>query len=317
MLRLEDDWVWDSWIADDGERYHLFYLKAPRSLTDPGLRHERAVIGHATSVDLVTWDVHPDALGPASGSWDDLALWTGSTVRGDDGAWRMFYTAINTGGNGVKDQRVGVAVSTDLETWQRVGRSPALEADARWYKTLSGGPASETWRDPFVFRMPDGWHMFVTARSVDAEPQEDGVVAHATSDDMARWTLGPPVTAPAGFGQLEVVQVREIDGEWVMVFTCHPQERPAALVERDGAYCTWSVTGADGPLGPWDIATAKPFTAEPALFAAPLVQRRDGSWAILGFRNTEPEGIFAFELLDPIPVAVRDGRLVAIEGTAA
>ena len=30
MLRLEHDWVWDSWVADDGERYHLFFLKAPR-----------------------------------------------------------------------------------------------------------------------------------------------------------------------------------------------------------------------------------------------------------------------------------------------
>ena len=29
MLRLEDHWVWDSWVADDGERFHLFFLKAP------------------------------------------------------------------------------------------------------------------------------------------------------------------------------------------------------------------------------------------------------------------------------------------------
>ena len=34
MLRLEDAWIWDSWIADDGERYHLFFLKAPRALED-------------------------------------------------------------------------------------------------------------------------------------------------------------------------------------------------------------------------------------------------------------------------------------------
>jgi len=26
VLRLADDWVWDSWVADDGERYHLFFL---------------------------------------------------------------------------------------------------------------------------------------------------------------------------------------------------------------------------------------------------------------------------------------------------
>jgi hypothetical protein len=33
--------------------------------------------------------------------------------------------------------------------------------------------------------------------------------------------------------------------------------------------------------------------------AAPLVQQRDGEWALIGFRNLEPEGIFAFEILDP------------------
>jgi beta-fructofuranosidase len=64
-------------------------------------------------------------------------------------------------------------------------------------------------------------------------------------------------------------------------------------------------------LGPWNLADARPFEAEPGLFAAPLVQRRDGSWALLGFRNTEPEGAPAFEIVDPIPVRLEDGRLVA------
>ena len=61
--------------------------------------------------------------------------------------------------------------------------------------------------------------------------------------------------------------------------------------------------------GPWDITTARPFVTEPALFAAPLVQQRDGSWALVGFRNLEPEGIFSFEILDPIPVEVHNGAL--------
>ena len=62
MRRLHDVWVWDSWIADDGDRYHLFFLRAPRALGDPGLRHTAATIGHATSRDLVDWEVHDDAL---------------------------------------------------------------------------------------------------------------------------------------------------------------------------------------------------------------------------------------------------------------
>ena len=26
MLRLDDSYVWDSWIADDGDLYHLYFL---------------------------------------------------------------------------------------------------------------------------------------------------------------------------------------------------------------------------------------------------------------------------------------------------
>ena len=125
MLWLPDDWVWDSWIADDGERYHLFFLRAPRALGDPGLRHFAARIGHATSTDLVVWQVCADALAPEAGRWDDLALWTGSVARGDDGVWRLFYSALSTSrGLGVRDQRIGMAESDDLFTWtgSEIGR---------------------------------------------------------------------------------------------------------------------------------------------------------------------------------------------------
>ncbi len=86
MLRIEDRWVWDSRVADDGDHFHLFDLQAPRSLGDPALRHEHATVGHARSRDLVDWEVLPDPLGPAPAAWDDLAVWTGSVVRDDDGA---------------------------------------------------------------------------------------------------------------------------------------------------------------------------------------------------------------------------------------
>ena len=52
MLHSDQFWVWDSWYAQDGEETHVFFLKAPRSLGDPDLRHDRAVIGHAVSRDL-------------------------------------------------------------------------------------------------------------------------------------------------------------------------------------------------------------------------------------------------------------------------
>jgi beta-fructofuranosidase len=314
VLALADEWVWDSWVADDGERYHLFFLKAPRALNDPRLRHTCARIGHATSTDLTHWEVHDDALAPAAGCWDDLALWTGSVARGDDGVWRLYYSALSTShGLGVDDQRIGMAESDDLFTWHRVGDAPLLAPDPRWYVTLDHDhAASATWRDPFVLKDPagDGWHMLITARAAGAPRLRDGVLGHARSADMRAWELGPPVSAPGpGFGELEVSQVRIVDGRPLLVFTCHPDQQSPEQLSRFGRFCTWSVAG-ESPTGPWDLRLARPFRGEPLLSAAPLVTRRDGGWALLGFRNFEPDAPARLEIVDPILVAVRDGELI-------
>jgi len=313
VLRLAADWVWDSWVADDGERYHLFFLAAPRALNDPGLRHTAARIGHATSTDLTHWEVHDNALAPTSGGWDDLALWTGSVARGDDGVWRIYYSGLSTSrGLGVLDQRIGLAESDDLFTWRRAGAAPLVAPDSRWYVTLDQHPAaSATWRDPFVFKDPagDGWHMLITARGRGLPRRRDGVVGHARSADMIAWELGPPISEPAGFGELEVSQVRVVDGRPVLVFTCHPDQQTDEQIERFGRFCTWSVAG-ESLTGPWELDRARPFTGEPALTAAPLVRRRDGTWALLGFRNLDPDATPELEVVDPIPVALSDGRLV-------
>ena len=306
--------MWDSWIADDGERYHLFFLAAPRALGDCGLRHTAARIGHASSEDLTHWEIHDDALAPAAGRWDDLALWTGSVARGDDGVWRLYYSALSTSrGLGVLDQRIGLAESDDLFAWRRIGSAQLVAPDPRWYVTLDQDPAaSGTWRDPFVFKDPagDGWHMLITARGRGAGRFRDGVLAHARSPDMRAWELLPPISrSGAGFGELEVSQVRIVDGQPLLVFTCHPDQQSEEQLARFGRFCTWSVAG-ESPTGPWGLDRARPFRGDPTLTAAPLVQRRDGSWALLGFRNLDPDATPELEVIDPIPVALRDGELI-------
>ncbi len=310
MLRLPDHWVWDCWVAVDGDRHHLFFLKAPRVPGHPDRRHTTAVIGHASSTDLVDWEVHPDALVPSAVGFDDLALWTGSVVRDPDDSWLMFYTALGRDGHGVRDQRLGLAESPDLQTWHRVGDRPLLAPDPARYRTLDGvGPASETWRDPFVFADPDGdgWHMLVSARDPAAPRGDEGIIAHARSPDLRTWSLGDPVCGPgAGFGQLEVPQARMVDGVPTLLFCCHPDEQSAARRAEWGDWCTWSVTGPS-LLGPWDVARAEPFRPEPTLFATQLVRGPDGGWVLLGFHHPDPSDRDpVLELLDPVPVR-RDG----------
>jgi beta-fructofuranosidase len=79
----------------------------------------------------------------------------------------------------------------------------------RWYETYDPNSwREEAWRDPWVFRDPggDGWHMLVTARVRHGPPLSRGVIGHARSADLERWEVGPPLTEPAGFGQMECLR---------------------------------------------------------------------------------------------------------------
>ena len=106
-LRLADHWLWDTWFVADGSDHHAFFLRASRALVDPHRRHLRAAVGHAVSRDLRAWRLLPDALVHADApAWDDLAIWTGSIVRGPDERWHLFYTGICRD-HGSHVQRVG------------------------------------------------------------------------------------------------------------------------------------------------------------------------------------------------------------------
>ncbi len=304
MLRLPDAWTWDFWLADDGEHYHMYFLKASRALGDPDRRHFNVTVGHAVSADLVNWEEVADALAPSEPvAFDDTATWTGSVVRADDGTWFMFYTGACSAENGLK-QRIGVATSTDLYTWHR-RPEPVLEADPRWYETLPDIQwHDEAWRDPWVFRDPDdgGWHMLITARATDGQGDERGVIGHARSDDLLHWRVEPPLSPPgSGFGHLEVPQVEVVDGRAVLLFSCLGAELPLrrrGAGEQGGIWCL----AIDSLTGPFDVGKAELLTDE-SLYSGRLVRDREGHWRFLAFRNLGQDGSFVGEITDPMPVS--------------
>ena len=283
MLQLADRWVWDHWIVDTGSSYHIFYLQAPRSLGDADLRHSHATVGHAVSEDLVDWSVLPDALlAGERGQWDDAAIWTGSVVR-HGGRWVLAYTGTSRAER-MRVQRIGLATSTDLMTWSRIGDAPVLEADARWYAVGDVDAGEDTaWRDPWIARDPNGngWHALITADAIHGPSDGRGVVGHAWSQNLLDWEVRPPLSEPGEFGHLEVIQTAAIEGQQVLVFCANgdrvSQTRRARVGDLPaGTYAC----RADKALGPYDIADSSRVSD---LYAGRLVQRRDGTWAMLGF----------------------------------
>jgi len=303
VLRLPDAWAWDFWLADNGHEYHLFFLRASRALRDPDRRHHRAGVGHAVSTDLRSWTLLPDALAAGDApAFDDLATWTGSVPRAPDGVWHMFSTGAS-GAGGARRQRIGLATSGGLVQWEKQRDFPLIAADSRWYERLGDTDwPGATWRDPWVFPDPggDGWHMLITARANHGPVDDRGVIGHARSCDLVHWEAQRPLSSPgAGFGQLEVPQVEEVDGRVVLLFSCLRGQLSASRRRNAGTGGVWAAV-SDSLLGPYDVAQARPVTDD-SLYSGRLVRDRNGDVVMLAFHNQGAHG-FVGTIGDPIPV---------------
>ena len=301
MLHLPDSWVWDSWYADDGERFHAFTLTASRALGDHELRHYVPFVSHHVSDDLVHWQRVRDALVPSRPpDFDDQGIWTGSTLRGPDGTWHLFYTGIDRVGD-ARIQRLGHAVSRDLMVWDRVSAGPVLTADPRWYQTFDVD-GNEPFRDPWVFAEGDHWRMLVTAHTADGPVDQRGAIATAVSPDLETWTLEPPVVAHVGLRQLEVPQVAQVDGAFVLAYCLTGTDVHApGLPQTTG---TWTAP-ADSPAGPFHIDRAEPIAVE-GNYAGRLVQDRNGVWNLMAFVDVAADGSFGGVIGDPVPLALTE-----------
>jgi beta-fructofuranosidase len=323
-LELADKWIWDSWYVFDGEQHHAFYLHASRALGDPVRRHRNPIIGHAVSKDLHNWTVVRDAIAISdeTEAFDSWTTWTGSVVRDDSGLWWLFYTGTSRADGGDR-QTVGAATSKDLMVWEKVSSQPLAVADPQWYEKLHDTEwPDEAWRDPWVFRFPEGvttgaaavgvepggdpsktWHMLVTARANAGGPvRTRGVLGHATSQNLTDWTIQPPLSQPdQGFGQLEVFQFEIVDGVPVLFFCCGWRElgpeRQAAFGERDATY---SVV-VNNDLSNVDFNNSKAFEHR-LVYAGRLIQNAAGEWFVMGFDNIDENGEFMGRLCDAIPV---------------
>ncbi len=321
VLALDNQWIWDSWYAHDGEKWHGYFLKADKSLVNPELRHFNVTQGHAISDDLVNWEHLGTCLTPASEpAWDDFTTWTGSVVQDDDGLWHLFYTGTSRREQGLY-QRIGHATSHDMHSWKRVNDGLCLDLEGPMAEHYEHDFATSQWhdramRDPWVMRDPegDGWLMFFTARApgID-EPNAGGAIGFATSSDLYNWQLQRPVFV-GGYGQLEVPQVFEADGRWYCLF-CTAAEHFSKAQAEDTPQ--GPVTGnhylmGTSPRGPWRIAPGFFDGALPCRRYAARIVQKPNEMVIMGFADQSDDGHFIGHILDPETVIIDDGGLLHV-----
>ena len=146
--------------------------------------------------------------------------------------------------------------------------------------------------------------MLITARSKVGDPSTRGVIGHATSKDLYTWQVQPPLSQPNEFGHLEVIQVEAVQGRFVLIFCCAPEQLSKRRRDSAGFAGTYSAP-ASSLLGPFDLDSAELIDA-PDIYAGRIVQDRSGQWNLLGFIIKDKKGRFVGEISDPIPLELTE-----------
>jgi hypothetical protein len=186
-----------SLIRVDGV-YHLFYLRG-----NPARN-----IGHATSSDLIHWEIQPPLLYVVPGEWDGLAMWAPQVLRTPDGMFLMYYTGVNSYGS----QQTGMAFSSDLYSWTKIPW-PVYHPSPSW-----AGWGETLWchgRDPFVFEHEGMFYHLLTAKT----PYNRGAIACGVASGYFDWQDRGPLYVHNTWHVLESVQCIHRNSLWYLFYT--------------------------------------------------------------------------------------------------
>jgi beta-fructofuranosidase len=155
-------------------KHHIFYQHNPKAPY-----HGPIHWGHAVSEDLVHWKHLPIALVPGPGAYDAMGCWTGSAVN-DNGTPTFVYSGVSKVDDlGYKLEPETQCIATgddDLLVWKKEPDNPVVAASPPGLDVAG-------FRDPTVWREPDGWYMLVGSGIKGV----GGTVFLYRSPDLRKW----------------------------------------------------------------------------------------------------------------------------------
>jgi beta-fructofuranosidase len=216
----------------------------------------------------------------------------------------LFYTGCRISEDR-KIQRIGAALSDDLDHWEKIGA--LLEVDPRYYETFDSSRwHDQSFRDPWVYEDPAqrGWRMLFTARDHDANARGAGVIGQAFSDDLFTWKVQPPLVRAGYYGEMEVPQLFYLDGWWYCLFSNSSRHRdPTYLATGRCGACTGThYVRAPSADGPFELVEEHFFAGDAAghLYGGRAIVNPDGDLVLLAFLNHRSDGSFVGEISNPM-----------------
>ncbi len=189
--------VWDFSLVEQDSLYHIYYHAIPDATPHATYGD---TIWHATTGDLKHWTIQGPVLTVSSNEWETGAVWAPDVFRDEDHQrWVMAYTACDDRMN----QRIALAYSPDLFSWSKEPANPVLEPDSTAYMWSTQNVWSN-FRDPFLWRDADTWHILVTAKKYYSTGT--GILYHATSTDLLTWNDQGPLFINDGLDPRRVLE---------------------------------------------------------------------------------------------------------------
>jgi len=207
--------------------YHIFYS---RGIAGGGWNQgSETDIGHATSPDLVHWTLRGVVLSiDTTHVWKERNLWAPHVLRVDMviGGQLWPYVMAYTGVDSARNQQIGIAVSSDLNSWTDLSiNQGALRPNTAWAQWNS----NLTWqncRDPFLIKQGN---QLLLLTSVQTRPEYQnlgtrGALAMATSTDGLNWTdSGAPLlvndVGDASLLASSHMQQNPVNSSWQLFYT--------------------------------------------------------------------------------------------------
>ncbi len=154
-------------------KYHLFFQKNPNG---PYLYFMHW--GHLSSPDLVNWTEEKIVLAPSE-SYDNFGVWSGTTIKDDNGVPVIFYTGVD----GFKATIASASTTdNDLINWEKWLNNPQLQQP----------PAIPNldFRDPYIWQEGNMWYMIVGSGLASSG---GGILFTYRSPDLDAWFNIPAI----------------------------------------------------------------------------------------------------------------------------